>query len=107
MHKAVAVTTLPIGLAGWGIAATFVNGIKDAKAVRRSRTSHGVKPGVGFNFNNDRLWSVTVTFTHFHDARPLSEPAEAARDAVQKEFKQSLENIALAFVGPERRHSGA
>jgi hypothetical protein len=40
---------------------------------------------------------VTVAFPRLHDARPLGELAEQVRAAVTKEFKQTPDNIVLAF----------
>jgi hypothetical protein len=40
---------------------------------------------------------VTVTFPKLYDAKPMRELAETVRTAVGKEFKQTPENIVLAF----------
>jgi hypothetical protein len=99
MHKAVAVFILSIGLAACGIVGTFVDGIKYAKAVEDDLEQvTGLKPGVGFNFNNGRLQSVTVTFPRLYDAKPVRELAEATRASVKKQFKQTPQNIMLAFA---------
>ena len=99
MHKAIAVAMLCIGLAACGVIGTFVDGIKYAKAVEDDLEQiTGMKPGVGFNFNNGRLQSVTVTFPHLYDTKPVRELADAIRAAVKKEFKQTPENIVLAFA---------
>jgi hypothetical protein len=78
---------------------TFVDGIKYAKAVEDDLEQlTGLKPGVGFNFNNGRLQSGTVTFPRLYDAKPVGDLAEATRAAVKKEFRQTPENIVLAFT---------
>jgi hypothetical protein len=99
MHKAIAAAILSIGLAACGIVGTFVDGIEYANAVEdHLEQLTGLKPGVGFNFNNGRLQSVTVTFPRLYDGKPLRDLAEATRAAVKKEFKQTPENIVLAFA---------
>jgi hypothetical protein len=99
MHKALAVALFAFGLAACGVVGTFVDGIKYARAVEEDlEQATGLKPAVGFNFNNGRLQSVTVTFPHLYDAKPARELAEAIRATVQKEFKQTPENIVLAFA---------
>ena len=109
MHKAIAAAILSIGLAACGIVSTFVDGIKYAKAVEDDLEQlTGLKPGVGFNFNNGRLQSVTVTFPRLYDAKPVRDLAEATRAAVKKEFKQTAENIVLAFaLGKEAADAAA
>jgi hypothetical protein len=99
MHKAVAVAILAVGLAACGVVSSFVDGIKYAAAVADDlEQMTGLKPGVGFNFNNGRLQSVTVTFPRLYDAKPVRELADATRAAVKKEFKQTPDNIMLAFA---------
>jgi hypothetical protein len=99
MHKAIAVAILSIGLAACGIVGSLVDGIKYAKAVEDDLEQlTGLRPGVGFNFNNGRLQSVTVTFPRLYDGKPVRDLAEATRAAVKKEFKQTPEDIVLAFT---------
>jgi hypothetical protein len=95
---AIAVAFLSIGLAACGVVNTFVDGFKHAKAVEEDlEQATGLKPSVGFNFNNGRLLQVSVTYPRLYDAKSMRELAEAARAAVQKEFQQAPENIVLAF----------
>lgn len=99
MHKALAVAVLALGLSSCGIVGSFVDGIKYAKAVEEDlEQATGLKPAVGFNFNNGRLQSVTVTFPHLYDEKPVHELAEVVRATVKKEFKRTPENIVLAFA---------
>ena len=96
MHKSIAIVALGLGLAACGVVSTLVDGFKYAKAVEAGvQEATGATPAVGFNWNNGRLVSVTVTFPRLYDAKPL---AEATRDAVTREFKQTPENIVLAFT---------
>jgi hypothetical protein len=100
----IAITTafLSIGLAACGVVNTLVDGYKHARAVEEDlEQATGLKPNIGFNFNNGRLLLVSVTYPRLYDAKSMHELAEAARAAIQKEFQQTPENIVLAFsVGP-------
>ena len=88
-----------LGLAACGVVSTLVDGFKYAKAVEADlQEVTGVKPAVGFNWHNGRLVSVSVTFPRLYEAKPLGELAEQARAAVTREFKQTPENIVLAFT---------
>ena len=98
MRKTLAIVVLACGLAACGVISTLVDGFKYARAVESDLEQvTGVKPGVGFNWHNGRLLAVTVTFPQLYDAKPMRELAEAVRAAVGKEFKQTPENIVLAF----------
>jgi hypothetical protein len=69
-----------------------------AKAVESDlEESTGVKPRVGFNWNNGRLISVTVAFPSIYEAKPLRELAETTRESVLRQFQQAPENIELTF----------
>ena len=78
---------------------TMTEGFAHAKAVETDlEVSTGVKPAVGFNWNNGRLTQVTVTYPLLFETKPLKEVAAAAREAITKEFKQAPDNIVLAFA---------
>ena len=69
-----------------------------AKAVESDlEQSTGMKPAVGFSWQNGRLETVTVTFPQIYEAKPLRELAEAVRRSVSSQFKQTPEDIVLAF----------
>jgi hypothetical protein len=90
---------LALGLAACDAVDTMTEGLNHAKAVESDlEGSTGVRPQVGFNWNNGRLASVMVTYPRLYDAKPLSELAAAARTAVGKEFKQTPDTIVLAFA---------
>ena len=77
---------------------TITEGFKQAKAVEEDlEQAVGLRPSVGFNWNNGRLLSVTVIFPYLYDTKPMRELAEAVRAAVGKEFKQTPEDIVLGF----------
>jgi hypothetical protein len=102
VHKSIATMILAFiltsGLAACGVVSTLVDGFKYAKAVETDlEEATGIRPGVGFNWNNGRLVSVTVTFPRLYEAKSIAELAEATRAAVTKEFKETPANIVLAF----------
>lgn len=91
--------TLLLGLTACDAVNTVTDGFSHAKAVETDlEASTGMKPNVGFNWNNGRLTQVTVTYPRLLDSKPLKEVAGAARDAIGKEFKQTPDNIVLAFA---------
>ena len=102
VRTTIAIVLLAAGLAGCGAVDALVDGFKHAKAVETDLAqTTGVRPTVGFNWNNGRLTTVTVTFPKLLEDKPLRELAEAARTAVGKEFKQRADNVVLSFsLGP-------
>jgi hypothetical protein len=102
LHKSIAIIVpalvLTLGLAACSVVSTMVDGFKYAKAVETDLEEvAGMSPGVGFNWKNGRLVSVTVTFPRLDASKPIGELAEQTRAAVTKEFKQTPDNIVLAF----------
>lgn len=98
MYKAFMILIVAGSLAACGVVSTLVDGIKLARAVESDlKDMTGVKPEVGFNWSNGRLVTVTVTFPQLYESQPLHELAGSVRIAVAKEFKQTAENIVLAF----------
>lgn len=99
LAKATAFVLLVVGLAGCDVVSTVTDGFKYKAAVEDDLAkATGVKPQVGFNWNNGRLVLVTVMFPKVYDGQPLAQLAETVRRAVTTEFKQTPENIELAFV---------
>jgi hypothetical protein len=102
MLRIAAALVLALTLAGCDAANTVTEGFNHAKAVEKDlEGSTGVKPNVGFNWSNGRLVQVTVTFPRLIESKPLHELAEAARASVGREFKQTPDNILLAFAVPK------
>jgi hypothetical protein len=102
MLRIAAALALVLTLAGCDAANTVTEGFNHAKAVEKDlEGSTGVKPNVGFNWSNGRLVQVTVTFPRLIESKPLHELAEAARASVGREFKQTPDNILLAFAVPK------
>ena len=99
LFRIAAAVVLALGLTACDAVNTMTDGFNHAKAVETDlEASTGVKPNVGFNWANGRLVQVTVTYPRLLDSKPLKDVATAARDAVTKEFKQTPENIVLAFA---------
>jgi hypothetical protein len=98
MFNIAAVLILAINLAACDAVNTVTEGFKHANAVASDlEESTGVKPQVGFNWNNGRLVSVTVSFPRIYEAKPLRELADVTRASVSKQFEQTPDNIVLAF----------
>jgi hypothetical protein len=98
MRKVIAIVVLALGLAACDVVSGLVDGLKYAKAVEdHLERVTGLRPDVGFNFNNGRLISVSVNYPRLYDSKPLRELARATRAAVIEEFKQTPDNIVLAF----------
>jgi len=89
---------LVLGLAACGVISTLVEGWKYAKAVEADlESATGVKPSVGFKWENGRLLTVTVAYPQLYEKRPLAELAEIVRHSVETHFKQRPEDIELSF----------
>lgn len=99
MGRAIVIAVLVVCLAGCGQVGMLTDGIKYAHAVESDlERLTGVKPQVGFNWNNGRLRSVSVTFPRIFNANPVVELADEVRTVVVKDFKQSPDAIVLGFV---------
>jgi len=89
---------LAASLAACDAFSTLTDGWQFAKAVETDlEAATGAKPEVGFNWRNGRLETVTVTFPRINETKPLPVLAEAVRHAVTARFKQTPDNIVLAF----------
>jgi hypothetical protein len=94
----VALVALALGLAACGVISTLVEGWKYAKAVESDLESEtGVKPSVGFKWQNGRLLTVTVAYPQLYEKKPLAALAEILRHSVETHFKQKPEDIELSF----------
>ena len=99
MFKIVAALAIALTLAACDAVNTVTEGAAHARAVESDlEKSTGVKPRVGFNWNNGRLTSVTVQYPSIVQSPPLNDLARAVRASVEGQFKQTPENIVLAFV---------
>src|SRR5262245_49226719 len=99
MLRLFAILALTISLGACEAVNTLVDGFRQAKSVEDElEQSTGVRPSVGFNWNNGRLTSVTVTFPSVYDAKPLPELAETVRATVRNNFKQTPGAVVLGFA---------
>lgn len=96
--RSLAVIALLIALSGCGAYDALSNGMAFSKAVEADVVAQtGVKPQVGFQWNNGTLTSVTVAFPKVYSDKPLAELSDLVRAAVIKEFKQKPKAIYLSF----------
>ena len=87
-----------LGVAACGAIGTLVEGWKYANAVAAELESEtGVKPSVGFDWNNGRLVAVTVTYPQLYEQKPLRALAQIVRRSVESHFKQKPQKIVLSF----------
>ena len=97
-YRFAAVVSLAFGLAACGAISTLVEGWKYAKSVESDlESTTGVKPSVGFNWSNGRLLTVTVTYPHLYERKPLAALAETVRRSVESHFEQKPADIVLCF----------
>jgi hypothetical protein len=98
MFRIAAALVLALSLAACDAVNTVTERFSQAKAVESDlETATGIRPQVGFNWNNGRLVSVTVQFPRIQESKPLGELAQTVRSSVNRQFKQTPENIVLAF----------
>jgi hypothetical protein len=99
MLRIIAIFVIALTLAGCDAVNTVTEGAAHARAVESDlEKATGVKPGVGFNWNNGRLTSVTVQYPKLVQSPLLGDLAKTVRASVESQFKQTPENIVLAFV---------
>jgi hypothetical protein len=98
MLRILVIGLVAVMLAACDATSTVTEGFKQARSVESDlETATGVKPNVGFNWQNGQLVSVTVVFPAIPETKPLREIADEVRAAVGKEFKQPPNNVVLAF----------
>jgi hypothetical protein len=98
MFKLVAALAIALPLAACDAVNTVTEGAAHARAVESDlEQATGMKPRVGFNWNNGRLTSVTVQYAGIVQSPPLSDLAKTVRSSVESQFKQTPETIVLAF----------
>lgn len=90
---------LAISLCACGPFDTLREGFAHSEAVSKElEKSLGLKSFVGFNWNNGSLRSVNVTFEGLPVNGTLAEISEKSKQAVIAEFKQTPEQIVIAFT---------
>jgi hypothetical protein len=98
MVRIAALLLFALTLAACDAVNTVTEGSAHARAVESDlEKATGVKPRVGFNWSNGRLTSVTVQYPGLVQSQPLGELAKTVRSSVAAQFKQTPENIVLAF----------
>jgi hypothetical protein len=98
MCRITAVLLIAFTLAACDAVNTVTEGAAHARAVESDlEKATGMKPRVGFNWNNGRLTSVTVQYAGIVQSPPLDDLAKTVRASVESQFKQTPENIVLAF----------
>lgn len=98
MLRFAAVLVATLALASCDAINTLTDGFKHAGAVADDLERRaGVRPEVGFNWNNGLLLQVTVTFPRIID-KPMGELAGLVRGAVGSNFRQKPEKIVLGFA---------
>jgi hypothetical protein len=98
MWRIAAFLFLALSLTACGVVDTLIDGYKHVAAVENDlQASTGVTPTVGFQWTNGRLVTVTVTFPRLYEAQPLGVLAELVRRSVIRQFKQTPNDIVLAF----------
>jgi hypothetical protein len=98
MFRVAAILALAVSLAACDVFSTLIDGWKHAKAVEAElELSTGMRPQVGFNWHNGRLVTVTVTFPKLYEAKSLRETAALVRRSVTDQFRQTPDDIHLAF----------
>jgi hypothetical protein len=98
MLRILAIGLVAVILAACDATNTVTEGVKQARSVESDlETATGVKPNVGFNWQNGQLVSVTVIFPAIPETKPLREIADEVRAAVGKVFTQAPNNVVLAF----------
>jgi hypothetical protein len=109
MLRAAILIMFATSIAACDMFSTLTDGWKYAKAVEADlQASTGAKPEVGFNWRNGRLETVTVTFPRINETKTLPELAETVRRAVNSRFKQTPDDIVLAFsLGRSQSHATA
>jgi hypothetical protein len=101
MFRILAMLTVTVSLTACGAISGLTDLIKHKNAVEAElEEMTGVKPAVGFDWNNGVLRSVTVVFPDVYERKPLRELAHAARLSVTKHFKQAPGGILLGFALP-------
>jgi hypothetical protein len=99
MFKIVAALAVALTLAGCDAVNTVTEGAAHARAVESDlEQSTGMRPRVGFNWNNGRLTSVTVQYPSLVQSPPLNDLVKTVRASVENQFKQTPGTIVLAFV---------
>ena len=98
MVRFVAIFAVAAALSACDAVSTVTDGFNQAKTVEAEvESAIGVRPQVGFNWQNGQLRQVTVSFPGLYEGKPLRELAGVVRAAVGKGFKQTPDTIVIGF----------
>jgi hypothetical protein len=93
------IALLVILLAGCDIASSMRDGLKYSElAAKDLEKNIGIKPFVGFNWHNDTLTTVSVTFPSVPSSKQLEEISQLVEKSVKYNFKQEPEQIVISFT---------
>ncbi|EAA3799239.1 hypothetical protein DOQ73_23585 [Salmonella enterica subsp. enterica] len=92
------IALLVILLAGCDIASSMKDGLKYSElAAKDLEKNIGIKPFVGFSWNNGALTTVSVTFPSIPDSKQLEEISQLVEKSIKYNFKQRPEQIVISF----------
>ncbi len=98
MNKVAISILLLLSLTACDAVNTVKEGFDHSQAVANAlEKSVGMKPFVGFNWNNGVLALVSVNFDGIPKDKPVAEIAELAQVEIKKHFKQKPTQIMLGF----------
>jgi uncharacterized protein YceK len=96
--KQISLLILLLLLAGCGAVDSMTEGFKHTQEVASDlEKSVGSRPFVGFNWNNGSLTNVNVTFSKVPKGKSIEELIEISRNSISKYFKQTPNQITVAF----------
>lgn len=85
-------------LAGCDIASSMKDGVKYSElAAKDLEKNIGIKPFVGFNWDNGTLTTVSVTFPSIPSYKQLEEISRLVEESIKYNFKQKPEQIVISF----------
>lgn len=91
--------SLVAALTGCDAVDSLRHGLEHAQAVSAElEQSLGIKPFVGFNWNNGYLTQVSITFESVPANFTPTEIAAISRTAIRQEFDQDPERILVSFA---------
>ena len=98
MARILLLLVLAINVTACDVVGFMKDGMQQSAAVAKElEETTGIKPQVGFNWQNGRLSSVTVSYPGIPETKSLRELSAAARTAIRNHFKQAPDNIVLTF----------
>lgn len=98
LRRFVVLAALSMSLGGCNVVSAVKEGMEQSEAAAASIEKQvGVKPDVGFNFQNGSFTSATIVFNSVPSAS-LPELEKISRKAVVASFKSEPERLVVSFV---------